>query len=335
MLKQEMPQGEMFIRGFFRRLFAGFAWLPLVVQSALAQDYPVRPIRVIVTTSPGGISDIFVRALGEPLHQRLGQPLVIENRAGGNMIIGARACAEAPPDGYTLCVMPGEPLLFNQFQFKSLPYDPDKSFAPITNFFFITQTLGVSSALNVKSLDDLAAYSKAKAATLSYSAPSSSLIVFMEKWKQETGADLVRVPFKGGGDTVTGIISGTTPVGFLGLGNLLSYVRAGSITPILSDGEKRSPLIPEVPAFGDIGMGREHTRAFFGLLAPANTPRPIIDKLRTEIIRIVNQPEFMNRNLTERGLEPVLNTPEEFRAFLIADRVRAERIVKAAGLEAK
>ena len=187
----------------------------------------MRPIRVIVTTSPGGISDIFVRALGERLHQRIGQPLVIENRAGGNMIIGARACAEAPPDGYTLCVMPGEPLLFNQFQFKSMPYDPDKSFAPITNFFFITQTLGVSSALNVKRLDELAAYSKAKAATLSYSAPSSSLIVFMEKWKQETGADLVRVPFKGGGDTVTGIISGTTPVGFLGLGNLLSYVRAG------------------------------------------------------------------------------------------------------------
>ena len=114
----------------------------------------------------------------------------------------------------------------------------------------------------------------------------------MEKWKQETGADLVRVPFKGGGDTVTGMLSGTTPVGFLGLGNLLSYVRAGSITPILSDGEKRSPLIPDVPAFGEIGMAREHTRAFFGLLAPANTPRPIIDKLRAEIVRIVNEPEF-------------------------------------------
>jgi hypothetical protein len=174
MLKQEKPKGEMFMRSFFRRLLAGFAWLPLLVaQPALAQDYPLRPIRVIVTTSPGGISDIFVRALGERLQQRIGQPLVIENRAGGNMIIGARACAEAPPDGYTLCVMPGEPLLYNQFQFKSIPYDPDKSFATITNLFFITQALGVSSALNVKSLDELAAYSKAKAATLSYSAPSS------------------------------------------------------------------------------------------------------------------------------------------------------------------
>jgi tripartite-type tricarboxylate transporter receptor subunit TctC len=297
-----------------------------------AQDYPARPIRVIVTTSPGGISDIFLRSLGEQIHQRLGQPLVVENRAGGNMIIGARACAEAPPDGYTLCVMPGEPLTYNQFQFKSIPYDPDKSFATITNFFFLTQALGVSKALNVNSLDELAAHSKAKAGTLSYSAPSSSLVVFMEKWKEATGADLVKVPFKGGGDTVTGIISGTTPVGFLGLGNLLSYIRAGSITPILIDSEKRSSLVPDVPTLGEMGLARDHTRAFFGLLAPANTPRALIDKLRAEIVRVVNEPDFMNRNLLERGLEPVLNTPEEFRAFLIADRVRAERIVKAAGL---
>src|SRR5262249_44234821 len=142
---------------------------------AYAQDYPNRPIRVIVTTSPGGISDVFLRALGEALHQRLGQPLVIENRAGGNMIIGARACAEAAPDGYTLCVMPGEPLIYNQFQFKSLGYDPDKSFQPITNLFFITQTLGVSAKLNVKSLAELAAHSKTHAPPLSPSPPSPSL----------------------------------------------------------------------------------------------------------------------------------------------------------------
>jgi tripartite-type tricarboxylate transporter receptor subunit TctC len=305
--------------------------LPHAATPAVAQDYPVRPIRIIVTTSPGGISDIFVRALAEPLHQRLGQPIVVENRAGGNMIIGARACAEAAPDGYTLCVMPGEPLTYNQFQFKSLPYDPDRSFAPITNFFFLTQALGVAAALNVKSLTELAATSKAKAGTLSYSAPSSSLILFMEKWKQETGADLVKVPFKGGGDTVNGILSGSTPVGFLGLGNLLSYVRSNMITPILADSDERSPLIPDVPTLGEIGFARDHTRAFFGVLAPANTPRPIIDRLRAEIVQIVNEPAFLDRHLIQRGLEPVLNTPEEFRSFLIADRVRAERIVKASG----
>jgi tripartite-type tricarboxylate transporter receptor subunit TctC len=310
--------------------------LQCVSSAALAQDnYPSRPIRVIVTTSPGGISDVFLRALGEQLHARLGQPIVVENRAGGNMIIGARACAEAPPDGYTLCVMPGEPLTYNQFQFKNLPYDPDKSFQPITNFFFLTQTLGVGANLGVKNLAELAAYSKAKAGTLSYSAPSSSLIVFMEKWKQDTGADLVRVPFKGGGDTINGIISGITPVGFLGLGNMLSHVRAGTITPILSDGDARSSLIPDTTTLGEIGLARDHTRAFFGLLAPAGLPRPLVDRLRNEIVAIANEPAFRSRHLIERALEPVLNTPEEFRQFLIDDRVRAEKIVKASGLEAR
>jgi len=319
-----------------RSCAASLAALALCIATpASAQDYPSRPIRVIVTTSPGGISDVFLRALSEALHQRLGQPLVVENRAGGNMIIGARACAEAAPDGYTLCVMPGEPLTYNPFQFKSLPYDPDKSFQPITNFFFLTQTLGVSAKLNVKSLAELAAYSKEKAGTLSYSAPSSSLIVFMEKWKQETGADLVRVPFKGGGDTINGILSGVTPVGFLGLGNMLSHVRAGTIAAILADSDKRSPLVPDVTTLGEIGFAREHTRAFFGLLAPAGLPRPIVDKLRNEIIRVASEPAFRNRHMLERALEPVMNTPEEFRQFLIDDRVRAEKIVKAAGLEAK
>src|SRR5262245_61271366 len=196
---------------------------------ASAQNYPTGPIRVILTTSPGGISDVFARALSEPLHKRRGQPVVVENRAGGFMILGARACAEAPPDGYTLCVMPGEPLTYNQFTQKSLPYDPEKSFDPITNFFFIIQALGVSAKLGVRNLDELAAQSKARSGTLSYSAPSSSLVYFMESWKKKTSADLVRVPFKGGGDTVTNMLSGVTPIGFLGLGNFLSYISAGQV----------------------------------------------------------------------------------------------------------
>jgi tripartite-type tricarboxylate transporter receptor subunit TctC len=155
--------------------------------------------------------------------------------------------------------------------------------------------------------------------------------MFMENWKRATGADLVKIPFKGGGDTVNGILSGTTPVGFLGLGNLISYIRAGTIRPILVDSEQRAALIPQVPTLGDIGSASDHTRAFFGLLAPAGTPRAIVDKLRGEIVRIVSDPQFQARHMTERGLEPVANTPEEFRTFLIADRVRAERIVKAAG----
>jgi tripartite-type tricarboxylate transporter receptor subunit TctC len=306
-----------------------------LTSSAAAQDWPNRPIRVIVTTSPGGLSDVFVRALSEPLHKALGQPVVVENRSGGFMIIGARACADAAPDGYTFCVMPGEPLTYNQFTQKSLPYDPEKSFDPVTNFFFITQALGVSSKLGVKTMDELAAHSKVKAGTLSYSAPSSSLVVFMESWKQRTGADMVRVPFKGGGDTVTNMLSGVTPIGFLGLGNLISYIRAGSITAVLADSDKRVALIPDTPTLGEMGFARDHTRAFFGLLAPAGTPRAITDRVRNEIIKAAGNPGFREKQMINRGLEPVLNTPEEFREYLAADRLRAQKIVKAAGLEPK
>jgi tripartite-type tricarboxylate transporter receptor subunit TctC len=302
---------------------------------AVAQDYPNRPIRVIVTTSPGGLSDVFVRALSDPLHKRLGQPVVVENRSGGFMIIGARGCAEAAPDGYTLCVMPGEPLTYNQFTQKSLPYDPVKSFEPVTNLFFITQALGVSTKLPVKNLDELAAYSKQKAGTLSYSAPSSSLILFMETWKKKTGADMVRVPFKGGGDTVTNMLSGVTPIGFLGLGNFMSYINAGQIRPILIDTDKRLPIIPDAATLAEIGFAREHTRAFFGMLAPAGTPRAIIDRIRKEIIEIANEPTFRKRHLTDRALEGVFNTPEEFREFLAADREKSRRIVELSGLGVK
>jgi tripartite-type tricarboxylate transporter receptor subunit TctC len=307
----------------------------LAAGSASAQAYPTRPIRVIVTTSPGGISDVFVRALTEPLHKRLGQPVVVENRPGGFMIPGARACADAAPDGHTFCVMPGEPLTYNQFTQRSLPYDPVKSFEPITNFFFITQALGVNTNLGVKTLDELAAYSKQKAGTLSYSAPSSSLVYFMENWKKKTGADLVRVPFKGGGDTVTNMLSGVTPVGFLGLGNFLAYIRAGTITPIMVDANKRVDFIPKVPTLGEMGFARDHTRAFFGLLAPAGTPKAITERVRKEIIAIASEPEFMKRRFIDRGLEPVLNTPEEFRDYLVSDRVRAQHIVKVSGLGPK
>ncbi len=154
----------------------------------------------------------------------------------------------------------------------------------------------------------------------------------MENWKERTGADMVRVPFKGGGDTVTNMLNETTPIGFLGLGNFLPYIRTGTIRPILVDSDKRVPLVPDVVTLSELGFARDHTRAFFGMLAPAGIPRAIVDKLRAEIASIASEPGFMQKQLTDRGLEPILNTPEEFSAFLATDRVRAEKIVKAAGL---
>ena len=300
---------------------------------ASAQAYPDRPIRVIGSSSPGGISDVFMRTVGEELHKRLGQPVIVENRAGGAFNIAARACTEAPNDGYTICILPNEPVTYNLFLFKNLPFDPDKGLAPITQLFFITQVLAVSSSLNVKSLPALAALSKAKPNTLSYSSPAYAQTLFVEKFKEETGADMVRVPFKGGGDAVSGLLSGTTPVVFIGLANVIAHIGAGTVTALVVDDDTRSALVPEVPTIAETGYKGDMTRSYFGLFAPAGTPRPVIDKLRQEIAAIVSEPAFRDRNLIQRGLVPVISTPEEFAAYIRKDRAAAERVVKASGLQ--
>ena len=214
---------------------------------AQAQDYPAKPIRVIASSAAGGISDIFMRTVSEELSRRWGQPIVIENRAGGGMNIGGRACAEAPPDGTTICIMSNEVVTYNQYLYKNPGFDAEKSIAPVTNLFFLTQALVVNSALKVNSLAELAALSKAKPGTLSYSAPAAPLALFMDNLNKENGADLVRVPFKGGGDAVNGVLTGATPITFLGVGNLTAYLQSGMMTGLVLDGAQRSPLFPDIP----------------------------------------------------------------------------------------
>jgi tripartite-type tricarboxylate transporter receptor subunit TctC len=300
---------------------------------SVAQDYPARPIRAITNVSAGGTADIFIRALGEELHRRLGQPLIVEPRPGGNFIIAGRACAESPPDGYTICVLSGETLNYNQFLYKRLPYDSEKDFAPITNLFFNTQALVANAALNVKNLDELAALAKAKPGTLAYVAPSVPLALFMETFNRERGTDLVRIPFRGGGEAVTGILSGATPVAFFGLANFLSYLRSGTMIGLAVDGAARSPLFPNIPTLAEHGYRDNLTRVYFGLVAPAATPKQIINRLRDEIARIINEPSFREKHLIERALEPIADTPEEFARFLKEDRAVSARVVKEAGLQ--
>jgi tripartite-type tricarboxylate transporter receptor subunit TctC len=196
-------------------------------QIAVAQDYPTRPIHAITTTSAGGLSDIFMRALGDEIQKRWGQPLIIENRPGGSMNLGTRACAEANPDGYTICITNADAMLYNQFLFKKIPYDPEKSLQPVTNAFHLIHMLVVNANLGVKNVDELCALSKAKAGTLSYLAPGPPLVLYMETLKKERGCDWVRVPFRGGGEAVTAILSGSTPIALFGEGNVIGNIRGG------------------------------------------------------------------------------------------------------------
>jgi tripartite-type tricarboxylate transporter receptor subunit TctC len=299
------------------------------LRTAAAADYPSRPIRAIINVTAGGTADVFARTLGEELHRRIGQPLIIDPRPGGGFIVAGRACAEAEPDGYTVCILSGETLVYNEFLFKKLPYDPRKDFAPITNFFFNTQALVVSAALGA----ELAALAKAKPGTLAYVAPSIPLGLFFDRFNRQNGTDLVRIPFKGGGEAVSGILSGTTPIAFFGLANFIEHLRGGTLAGLAVDGAARSPLFPDIPTLRELGYTDEITRQYFGLVAPAATPAPIIVRLHDAIVGIMNEPEFRQRNLIDRGLEPIGDTPDAFARFLAQDRVLSERVVKEAGLQ--
>jgi tripartite-type tricarboxylate transporter receptor subunit TctC len=298
---------------------------------ASADDYPDRPIHVIVATSPGGTSDIFVRALGNEFQKRTGQGFVVENRSGGGMNIGGNACAESRNDGYTICILPNETLTLNQFLYKSLNYDPT-SFTPITNPFFNTQVIVASAALNVNTLDELAAASKQKPGTMSYAALSLPLILFMEEWKKKTGADIVNVPARGGNEAVTGVLSGTTPVAIVGIPNWMTYIRNGQVRALAVNSQARSPLLPDVPTLAELGH-HDEAQMYFGLVAPAGTPTPIVDRLYREFKAIGADPEFRQQRLLDQGLVPVFDTPGDFTSYLASERVAAKRRFEESGLE--
>src|SRR5258708_24705126 len=214
---------------------------------AKAQAWTNNPSRVLTANSDGGARGIFERALGDELQKRLGQPIIVENRSGGGMNIAGRACSEAPNDGYNICILPNEVLTLNEFTFKSIPYNPAKDFDAITNCFINTQVLVVSSALNVNSLSELAALSKAKPGTLSYSVLAIPMQITFENWKKTTGADIVSVPSRGGSDMVTGLLTGTTPVAIVGLPNFIPHTRSGPVKALAVDSDPRSPLFPAAP----------------------------------------------------------------------------------------
>jgi len=260
--------------------------------AAFAEDYPLRPIRALTATSAGGTSDVFMRVIGDEVRRRWGQPIVVENRLGGAMNVGGRACADAANDGYTICILPPETLAYNQYLFKQIAYDPERDFAPVTNPFFATQVLVVNAALNVHSLAELAALSKARPNTLSYTAASIPLIAFMDKWTKATGADIVKVPFRGGAEAVNNVLGGSTPVAFFGLGNWLSLIRNGTVNALAVDSPRRSPLLPDVPTLAELGHGGNLTRLYFGIVAPAGTPAVIVHKLRDTFAAIGDDPQF-------------------------------------------
>jgi tripartite-type tricarboxylate transporter receptor subunit TctC len=306
---------------------------------ASADDYPSKPIHVLTTSSAGGISDIFMRVLGEELRKSLGQPLIIDNRPGGAGNIAARACQDAPPDGYTICIINADPMIYNQYLFKNLSFDPDK-LVPIINLFHLIQVLVINSDLNAKTVNELIEVSKQKPGTLSYLTASVPMVAYMDSLKNEKGADWVRVPFKGGGEATNAILGGSTPIGLLGLGNVISNISAGNsnisagkMTALALINNIRTPLLPDVPTLEDLGYKGAPSRTWYGLFAPPGTPRPIIDKIAAEVKRVFADKDFVEKYVISHGQVPAINTTEQFAAQIKADRAAAQEVVKASGMQ--
>ena len=304
----------------------------LSVGLASAQDFPAKPVRVITANSAGGTSDIFVRALGDELQKKWGQPVIVENRSGGGMNIAGRACAEAPNDGYTICILPGETLVLNQFTYKSIPYDPVKDFEPISNLFINTQVVVVSAKLGVDTFDGLAKLSKEKPGSLAYSALAIPMQIMMDQWKARTGADIVFVPSRGGGDIVTGLLTGTAPVAIVGLPNFIPHIKNGTVKALAVDGDKRSPLFPEVPTLREVG-NPAFAPVYFGFVGPAGMPKVVVQKIYQDVKTIGDDPAFRQKRLFDIGIEPVFNTPEQFGAYIRAQRAGAQKSIQDAGFQ--
>ncbi|HUI94676.1 MAG TPA: tripartite tricarboxylate transporter substrate binding protein [Xanthobacteraceae bacterium] len=300
---------------------------------ASAQDYPTRPIRVVTNTSAGGLSDIFARAVGQRVQQHWGQPFVVDNRPGGSQNVGAHACAEAAPDGYTICILNADATIYNQFLFKQIPFNPEKDFVPVTNLFHLLQTLVVNASLGVKTVDELIAHSKAKPGTLSYLTASPPLALYMERLKTEKGADWVRVPFRGGGEAVNAIMNGSTPIGLIGIGNVLGHLQAGDMTALAMLNNIHFPQYPDIPTLEETGYHGPSSGSWYGLFVPTGTPKPIIDKLAAEFATVEGDAEFRDKTLIARGLVPAINTPDAFAAQIKTERAVARQVVKEAGLE--
>ena len=306
----------------------------IAVVPAAAQDgYPNRTVRIVTTNSAGGISDVFGRALGEELHKVWGQAVIVDNRPGGMNNTGTRACSDAQPDGYTLCIINADPLAYNQFLLKTMPFKPETAVTPVTNLYYLIQALVVNADLKVKTVDELIALSKAKPGTLSYLTATPTLMLYMETLKKEQGADWVRVPFRGGGEAVNAIMGGSTPIGLLGEANVIGHIQAGKVTALAMVNNIKSPNFPDIPTLEQTGYKGPPSSSWFGLFVPPGTPQAIVDKVHRDVTKIVSNPDFTQRHLTQRSLVGALNTPEEFAALIKRDRAIAEQVVKAAGLE--
>ena len=317
----------------FSMLNTGFLVAVLVTASTVhAQDYPARPIRMVVAVAPAGPTDILGRIIGQKLTEKWGQAVIIDNRPGGGQVIGADIVAKSPPDGYTL-FMGTNTFAVNPALFKKLPFDSLRDFAPITLVAEIPLVLVVHPSVPAKTLKELIALGKSRPRQLIYasSGTSSSLRLAAELMQAMSGMEMVHVPYKGSGPAATDLISGQVQLMF---GNPLvvaPQVKAGRLRAIAITSERRASVLPELPTMSEAGLPGYSAGSWFGLMAPGKVSGAIVNLLNTEVVRILKTPEVTVR-ITGDGAMIIGNTPQEFAAYIKADMDKWAKVIRASGI---
>jgi len=301
----------------------------LVPFAALAQgSYPDRPIRLIVPFAPGGVTDTSGRLIAEALSRRLGQTVFVENKAGASGNIGTLGVVNAAPDGYTLVLGFDGTLVINPHVFSPFPFDPQKDLAPVGKIGDATLIIVAHPSLPARNLQELIAYSKKEPKGLSYgtSGIGGTPHIAAELLNQQTGSNFVHVPYKGGGQAISDALGGNIPLVYTAVAGAHQYVKSGKLIAIAVSSAKRSASLPDVPTFIESGVPGFDVSSWVGILAPAQTPRPIVDRLNRELNAALASPEVAEK-LATLGIAATPETPEAFAAQIKADLARYGKVV--------
>jgi tripartite-type tricarboxylate transporter receptor subunit TctC len=311
-----------------RRLLV-FLLLSLAAGLAHAQAYPSRPVRVIVPFAPGGVADSSARVVSERLGAKLGQPVVVENRPGASGNIGSAAVAASAPDGYTLLLGFDGTMVINPHVYAKLPWDTLRDFAPVTKLGDATLILVAHPSVAAKDVRELISLKQ----PFSYGTAGTGSTPHLagELLAQRTGIALAHVPYKGGGQAMGDVVGGQIPLVFTAVATAQQFVRSGRLKGLGVSAAKRSDSLPEVPTFIESGLEGFVVDSWTGILAPARTPRDVVERLQKEIHAVLGEPEIRSRYAT-LGIEPVGNTPQEFTGQIRADLARWEKVVKQANV---
>ena len=301
--------------------------------ATLAQGYPDRAVKIIVPFASGGPTDAMARILAQKLTENLGQSFVVENRAGAGGNIGMSLGAKAPPDGYTL-TMVSSSFVVNPSLYNNVPYDAHKDFLPITLAAASPNLIVVNPAVPAKTLQELVALVHANPGKYSYAQPGIGTTPHLsgELLRLTSGIDIVSAPFNGAGPAISSVLAGHTPVAFTALPPAMAQVKGGTLRALAITGAKRNPELPDVPTMAEAGFAGQEAETMQGLLAPAGTPKDIVEKLHREVVKIVSQPDTRAK-LLAMGCDPVGNTPEQFSAYINSEIARWSKVVREAKLK--